>query len=49
MRAFDAFIPAAASAIAIWAVASYGITERSAHEVRQLLERRRGAVEAAPA
>ncbi len=47
MRAFDAFVPAAASALAIWAVASYGITEATAHEVRQTLERRRGAVEAA--
>jgi GPH family glycoside/pentoside/hexuronide:cation symporter len=49
MRAFDAFIPAAASALAIWAVASYRITEESAHEVRQTLERRRGAVEAVSA
>jgi GPH family glycoside/pentoside/hexuronide:cation symporter len=42
MRFFDAFIPAAASAIAIWAVASYSITEDKAHEIRQQLEARRG-------
>ena len=45
MRAFDAFIPAAASALAIWVVASYGITEQSAREVREVLERRRGRSE----
>lgn len=42
MRAFDAFIPAIASAIAIWAVASYPLTESSAAEIRAELERRRG-------
>ncbi len=42
MRLFDAFIPAAASAIAIWAIASYSITEDKAHEIRQQLEARRG-------
>jgi GPH family glycoside/pentoside/hexuronide:cation symporter len=42
MRAFDAFIPAAASALAIWAVARYSITEDSAYQVRLELERRRG-------
>lgn len=49
MRAFDAFIPAIASGIAIWAVASYSITEEVAHDVRQQLEQRRGAPAAAPA
>ena len=44
MRMSDAFIPAAASAIAIWAIASYSITEEKAHEVRMQLEARRGAV-----
>jgi GPH family glycoside/pentoside/hexuronide:cation symporter len=44
MRAFDAFIPCAASAIAIWAIASFSITEEKAHEVRVQLEARRGAV-----
>ena len=42
MRAFDAFIPAITSALAIWVVASYGITEQSARRVRDELERRRG-------
>ena len=44
MRLSDAFIPAVASGIAIWAIASYSITEEKAHEVRQQLEARRGAV-----
>jgi GPH family glycoside/pentoside/hexuronide:cation symporter len=43
MRFFDAFIPAAASAIAIWAIWSYSITEEKAHEIRQQLEARRGS------
>jgi GPH family glycoside/pentoside/hexuronide:cation symporter len=43
MRLCDAFIPCAASAIAIWAVASYSITEEKAYEVRMQLEARRGA------
>jgi GPH family glycoside/pentoside/hexuronide:cation symporter len=46
MRAFDAFIPAIASGLAIWAVATYSITEETAHEVRLELERRRGPAEA---
>ncbi|MEL6948714.1 MAG: MFS transporter [Pseudomonadota bacterium] len=49
MRLFDAFIPCAASLIAIWAVASFSITEERAHEVREELEARRGAAKAAPA
>jgi GPH family glycoside/pentoside/hexuronide:cation symporter len=49
MRAFDAFIPAATSAIAIWAVASYGITEEVANANRARLERRRGELEEVPA
>ena len=44
MRLSDAFIPAIASAIAIWAIASYPITEEKAHEVRMQLEARRGTV-----
>ncbi len=43
MRVFDAFIPFAASAVAIWAIATFSITEERAHEVRAELERRRGA------
>jgi GPH family glycoside/pentoside/hexuronide:cation symporter len=42
MRLFDAGIPMVASAIAIWAVAAFPITEEKAHEVRVELERRRG-------
>ena len=43
MRFFDAMLPFAASAIAIWAIASYTITEEKAHEVRAALEKRRGS------
>ena len=46
IRLFDAFAPVIASAIAIWAIASYSITEEKAHEVRLELERRRGSPEA---
>jgi GPH family glycoside/pentoside/hexuronide:cation symporter len=42
MRLCDALIPAIASGIAIWAIASYTITEEKAHEVRMQLEERRG-------
>lgn len=45
MRLFDAGIPMVTSAIAIWAVARFPITEESAHEVRVELERRRGSAE----
>jgi GPH family glycoside/pentoside/hexuronide:cation symporter len=44
MRACDAFIPAIASAIAIWAIASYSITEEKAYDIRTELEARRGSV-----
>jgi len=44
MRLCDAFIPAAASAVAIWIIASYSITEEKAYEVRMQLEARRGTV-----
>jgi GPH family glycoside/pentoside/hexuronide:cation symporter len=49
MRAFDAFIPALTSMIAIWAVASYSITEGVANENRARLEARRGTPVAAEA
>ncbi len=52
MRLCDAVIPILTSALAIWAVAAYPITEAKAHEVRAELERRRGKAilpEAAPA
>lgn len=42
MRLCDALIPCVASAIAIWSIASYSITEEKAHEVRMQLEARRG-------
>jgi glycoside/pentoside/hexuronide:cation symporter, GPH family len=42
LRLFDAFFPFVTSAIAIWAVAAFPITEQKANEVRAELERRRG-------
>lgn len=45
MRLSDALIPAIASGIAIWAIATYSITEEKAHEVREQLEQRRGKVD----
>ncbi len=42
MRMFDAFVPCIASGVAIWAIATFTITEEKAHEVRQQLEARRG-------
>ncbi len=44
MRLFDAWVPFVASGIAIWAIATFSITEERAHEVRLELEARRGAV-----
>ncbi|MEM7414349.1 MAG: MFS transporter [Gemmatimonadota bacterium] len=49
MRFFDVIVPMVASAIGIWAIAAYPITEQRANEVRAELERRRGAVEGAGA
>jgi GPH family glycoside/pentoside/hexuronide:cation symporter len=42
MRACDCGIPLVASAIAILAVLTYGITEAKAREIRVELEKRRG-------
>ena len=42
MRACDCGIPLIASAIAIWAVLTYGLTEARAREIRVELEKRRG-------
>lgn len=42
LRAFDAFLPALASAVAIWVIATYPITEDAAHATRATLEARRG-------
>ena len=44
MRLCDAFLPFIASAVAIWAIATFSITEERAHEVRLQLEARRGKV-----
>jgi len=49
MRLFDAFVPCIASGIAIWAIASFSITEDKAYEIRQQLEQRRGGVATATA
>ncbi|MGA9777705.1 MAG: MFS transporter [Limisphaerales bacterium] len=42
MRACDCGIPLVASAVAIWAVLTYGLTEARAREIRVELEKRRG-------
>lgn len=42
MRLCDALIPAAASALAIYAIATFSITEEKAYEIRAELEKRRG-------
>lgn len=44
MRLFDVAVPFVTSALAIWAVYLYPITEDKAHEVRRKLEARRGQV-----
>jgi GPH family glycoside/pentoside/hexuronide:cation symporter len=49
MRLFDVWVPMIASALAIWAVASYPITEAVAHDIREKLERRRGRPDRTPA
>jgi GPH family glycoside/pentoside/hexuronide:cation symporter len=49
MRLFDALVPMASTALAIWAVASFSITEEKAHEIRLALEARRGEAKPEPA
>ena len=51
MRFFDVVVPIATSVLAMWAVATFPITEERAHEIRDELEQRRGAPapDAAPA
>jgi len=44
MRLCDMGIPVITSALAIWVIVSYRLTEEKAHEVRQALERRRGKI-----
>ena len=49
MRVCDAFIPVVASAIAIWTVYKFPITEEKAREIRMTLEARRGKANGANA
>ncbi len=42
MRLFDVLVPVVSSALAIWAVYAFPITEERAHEIRLQLEERRG-------
>ncbi|MCP4995510.1 MAG: MFS transporter [Gammaproteobacteria bacterium] len=49
MRLFDVMIPIVTSAIAIWAIYYFPITEEKAHQIRVELEQRRGAPEGDPA
>lgn len=49
LRVFDAGIPVIASGLAIWAVATYGLSRSKAYEVRKELEARRGAPASLPA
>ena len=44
MRAFDVVVPMLASALAIWMIVIYPITEEKAYEIRVQLEARRGQV-----
>jgi GPH family glycoside/pentoside/hexuronide:cation symporter len=44
MRIFDMGIPALSSALAIWAIVTYTLTEEKAHQVREDLERLRGKI-----
>lgn len=42
MRFFDVLVPLIATALAMWAIALFPLTEEKAHEIRQQLEARRG-------
>jgi GPH family glycoside/pentoside/hexuronide:cation symporter len=44
LRVFDVGVPIVTSAIALWIIATYTITEKKAHEIRAELESRRGKV-----
>ncbi len=44
LRVFDVWVPILTSAIALWAVATYPISESRAREIRADLEKRRGEV-----
>ena len=45
LRAFDIGVPLVTSAIALAIMASYGLTEERAYEIRAELEARRGALD----
>ena len=49
MRLCDVFVPILTSLLAMWAIATFPITEERAHEIRQELEQRRGAATPEPA
>ena len=49
MRFFDVVVPIVTSLLAMWAIASFPITEEKAHQVREALEQRRGAAVSAAA
>ena len=49
MRFFDVVVPVLTSALAIWAVYAFDITEERAHNIRAELEQRRGAAAPDPA
>jgi GPH family glycoside/pentoside/hexuronide:cation symporter len=42
LRVFDVGVPIVTSAIALWIISTYSITEKKAHEIRDELESRRG-------
>jgi GPH family glycoside/pentoside/hexuronide:cation symporter len=42
LRIFDVGVPLITSAIALWIISTYEITESKAHEIREILEQRRG-------
>jgi GPH family glycoside/pentoside/hexuronide:cation symporter len=44
IRVFDVGIPIVTSAIALWIISTYTITETKAHDIRLELENRRGKV-----
>ncbi|MCP4144479.1 MAG: MFS transporter [bacterium] len=43
LRLFDVWVPVITSALAIWAIYTFPITEKKANEVRKVLEQRRGS------
>lgn len=49
LKLFDTLVPAGTTLIAIWALATYGLTKERTQEIRFELEARRGTSELAPA